>query len=179
MTMKRSIRFVLAAVFFTAPFLLAQTLTTAQAKDHIGENATVCGSIASEKTAASGHGSPTFINLDQPYPSQVFTVLIWGSDRATVGTLPKSGQVCAKGTIELYRGNPEIVVRTSANLYVPTLSNNRHYTNSNGDSVHSPAYSSGGPPPGATAQCRDGTYSFSQHRQGTCSHHGGVAHWLP
>src|SRR5262249_53652195 len=31
---------------------------------------------------------------------------------------------------------------------------------------------------GATALCRDGTYSFSQHRSGTCSHHGGVARWL-
>ena len=35
-----------------------------------------------------------------------------------------------------------------------------------------------GPPPGATAQCNDGTYSFSQHHSGTCSHHGGVAQWL-
>jgi Protein of unknown function (DUF3761) len=34
------------------------------------------------------------------------------------------------------------------------------------------------PPPGATALCRDGTYSFSQHHSGTCSHHGGVARWL-
>jgi 5-methylcytosine-specific restriction endonuclease McrA len=34
------------------------------------------------------------------------------------------------------------------------------------------------PPPGATALCQDGTYSFSQHRSGTCSHHGGVARWL-
>lgn len=30
---------------------------------------------------------------------------------------------------------------------------------------------------GATARCRDGTLSYSQHRQGTCSHHGGVAEW--
>ena len=35
-----------------------------------------------------------------------------------------------------------------------------------------------GSPPGATAQCRDGTYSFSLHHSGTCSHHGGVARWL-
>ena len=34
------------------------------------------------------------------------------------------------------------------------------------------------PPPGATAQCNDGTYSFSQTHSGTCSHHGGVAVWL-
>jgi len=33
-------------------------------------------------------------------------------------------------------------------------------------------------PPGATALCRDGTYSFSKHRAGTCSYHGGVAKWL-
>jgi hypothetical protein len=33
-------------------------------------------------------------------------------------------------------------------------------------------------PAGATAQCRDGSYSFSASRRGTCSHHGGVARWL-
>lgn len=36
----------------------------------------------------------------------------------------------------------------------------------------------GSAPPGATARCRDGTYSYSKHRSGTCSHHGGVAKWL-
>jgi Protein of unknown function (DUF3761) len=36
----------------------------------------------------------------------------------------------------------------------------------------------GAVPPGATARCADGTYSFSKHRSGTCSHHGGVAQWL-
>ena len=34
------------------------------------------------------------------------------------------------------------------------------------------------PPKGATARCKDGTYSFSQHRRGTCSGHKGVAAWL-
>jgi hypothetical protein len=58
------------------------------------------------------------------------------------------------------------------------LSNDNYYTNSDGNRVHSPAYSPSGVPAGATAVCRDGTYSFSQHRQGTCSHHGGVANWL-
>jgi hypothetical protein len=40
------------------------------------------------------------------------------------------------------------------------------------------AGAAGSPPPGATAQCRDGSFSFSQHHSGTCSHHGGVAVWL-
>ncbi|WP_232001785.1 DUF3761 domain-containing protein [Mycobacterium sp. 852014-52450_SCH5900713] len=34
------------------------------------------------------------------------------------------------------------------------------------------------PPGNATAKCRDGSWSFSQHRTGTCSGHGGVAQWL-
>lgn len=59
------------------------------------------------------------------------------------------------------------------------LSNNNTYTNVDGNTVHSPAYSEDGTvPAGATAQCADGTYSFSLHRQGTCSHHGGVSTWL-
>ena len=33
-------------------------------------------------------------------------------------------------------------------------------------------------PAGATARCRDGTYSSSERSSGTCAHHGGVAAWL-
>jgi hypothetical protein len=52
------------------------------------------------------------------------------------------------------------------------------YLNSSGHVVHRPAHAVGGVPAGASARCRDGTYSFSEHRRGTCSHHGGVASWL-
>ena len=53
------------------------------------------------------------------------------------------------------------------------------YINKDGLSVHSPAHTkTGAAPAGATAKCRDGTYSFSQHHRGTCSHHGGVSSWF-
>jgi hypothetical protein len=59
-----------------------------------------------------------------------------------------------------------------------TLSNDNSYVNSDGNTVHSPAYSDSDTiPAGASAKCNDGTYSFSQHRSGTCSHHGGAAKW--
>lgn len=57
------------------------------------------------------------------------------------------------------------------------LNNNNYYTNSQDNEVHSPAYSKS-VPTGATAICGDGSYSFSQSRRGTCSHHGGVSQWL-
>jgi peptidoglycan hydrolase-like protein with peptidoglycan-binding domain len=57
------------------------------------------------------------------------------------------------------------------------ISNGNYYSNVNGNAVHSPVQSPA-IPSGATAQCRDGSYSFSLHHSGACSHHGGVASWL-
>lgn len=58
------------------------------------------------------------------------------------------------------------------------LQSHDHYRAKDGHEVHSPAKSiQGQVPSGASAKCRDGTYSFSQHRRGTCSHHGGVDSW--
>jgi resuscitation-promoting factor RpfB len=52
-----------------------------------------------------------------------------------------------------------------------------HYINSSGSCVLRPT-DPGDAPGGASAKCKDGTLSFSQHRSGTCSRHGGVAQWL-
>jgi hypothetical protein len=35
-----------------------------------------------------------------------------------------------------------------------------------------------GAPSGATAKCKDGSFSMSKQHSGACSHHGGVASWL-
>jgi hypothetical protein len=59
------------------------------------------------------------------------------------------------------------------------LLSHRHYQAKDGHEVHSPSKTTHDQvPAGASAQCRDGSYSFSQHRRGTCSHHGGVSNWL-
>lgn len=56
------------------------------------------------------------------------------------------------------------------------LAKSSYYTNVRGNKIHVPVKQQA--PAGSTAKCRDGTYSFSQTRRGTCSHHGGVAQWL-
>lgn len=98
----------------TAP----QTITAAEASRHVGERTTVCGRIASKHTVTSSRGTPTFINLDKPYPDRVFAVLVWGSDRASVGAIPSSGMLCATGVIASYRGRPEIAVKDTKSWYV-------------------------------------------------------------
>ena len=53
----------------------------------------------------------------------------------------------------------------------------KYYTNSAVERVQSPTFYDHAPQ-GSSAICRDGTYSFSRNRRGTCSHHGGVKKWL-
>lgn len=94
--------------------LLGQTkkLTAIEAKDHVGETATVCGVVASARYAASSKGQPTFLNLETPYPKQIFTVLIWGNDRQKFGQ-PEAEfngkRICVTGKVSQYRGEPEII----------------------------------------------------------------------
>ncbi len=44
--------------------------------------------------------------------------------------------------------------------------------------AEAPAAAGNASPTGATAKCKDGTYSKSKHHTGACSKHGGVADWL-
>jgi|GEM_PF-1052344 len=59
------------------------------------------------------------------------------------------------------------------------LESHRHYNSRrDGCDVHGPSKPlDGAKPEGASAKCRDGTWSFSHTRSGTCSRHGGVARW--
>lgn len=72
---------------------------------------------------------------------------------------------------------PEPTESTSDTPAPTPTSTPTYYINTDGNKIQSPTYYNSAPA-GATAQCGDATYSFSQHRSGTCSHHGGVGEWL-
>jgi DNA/RNA endonuclease YhcR with UshA esterase domain len=94
-------------------------LNAQDAKNHIGENATVCGTVASTRFAQTTKGKPTFLNLEKPYPEQVFTVLIWGENRNKFGIPEATYQqkkICVTGTIQQYRGKPEIIVEEPSQI---------------------------------------------------------------
>jgi uncharacterized protein YraI len=118
-----------------------------------------------------------------------------GTDARVLATIPRGAEVrvgeCANRWCEVrFQGRSGYAARRYLSESRPTLRSTRPvrsssgcgdggggYVNSRGKWVPSPCRSSS-PPAGATAQCRDGTYSFSQSRRGTCSRHGGVARWL-
>ena len=86
-----------------------------QAKDHIGENATVCGPVMGAVYDVNGEGQPTFINIGNDYPNpDRFTVVIWGKYRSNFPSPPEiayqSGTWCFTGTIEMFEGVPEIEI---------------------------------------------------------------------
>jgi micrococcal nuclease len=105
-------------VFALSLGLVAQTLfaaepiPSAKAKNHIGQDATVCGKVADTRYLESGR-SPTFLNFDDKYPNHTFTVVIFGENRAKFGTPEKDyldKNICVTGKIEDFNGKPEIVV---------------------------------------------------------------------
>jgi uncharacterized protein YraI len=110
--------------------------------------------------------------------------------KATLLTISNSNQATTEWIKVKYNGNTGYVYRKYLKSIVlkSSFSNNNHdfsntsgtvkyYKNSRGEKVQSPTYYPT-VPAGATAECRDGTYSFSRNHRGTCSHHGGVKRWL-
>ena len=73
------------ALLWCALTYAQKSISAREAKDHVGQKATVCGKVASANYAVKSPGSPTFLNLDRAYPHQVFTIVIWGGDRSKFG----------------------------------------------------------------------------------------------
>jgi len=117
----RRLVFLLFIYLIEASAVAETAVSPAGAIKHVGESATVCGRVASAHFAAASRGAPTFLNLDKPYPQQVFTVVIWGNSRPRFSYRPEKldGQdVCITGMIGSYRGKVQIEVSDPSQLQV-------------------------------------------------------------
>lgn len=89
--------------------------------------------------------------------------------------------VRAAGKAPLDRGSAgyrSALDRDGDGIACESSSSSSSSSSSGGSSSSGSSSSNSSAPAGATAICRDGTYSYSQHHSGTCSHHGGVQDWL-
>lgn len=116
----RKFNFIIASFLFILLFGIHdiradEFISPDEAIDHVGEYATVCGTVASSsRYSIKSKGSPTFLNIDEPYPNQVFTALIWGDDRDKFESSPEEyfdgKDICVEGLISTYRRKAQIVV---------------------------------------------------------------------
>jgi hypothetical protein len=95
-----------------ATLLAADSIPSSQAKDHIGESATVCGNVASARYLQEGRRI-TFLNFDKPGPDHPFIAVIYEENRSKFGSPEndyRGKDVCVTGKIEEYNQKPEIVL---------------------------------------------------------------------
>ena len=104
--------------------------------------------------------------------SLCLSLLIWTSISAQVIHTKDHTPTVTTYTKEFHTARP-----TTTTAPAQALQPIHYYQNTKGNTIQAPTLYNR-PPLGATALCRDGTYSFSQNRSGTCSHHGGVEKWL-
>jgi hypothetical protein len=91
----------------------AEALDPADAANHVGEEAPVCGEVTGAKFSSHRKRKPTFIDFGPSHPNQLFTALIWGEYRDRFDYAPESlygKKVCVSGTITEHKGKPEIKV---------------------------------------------------------------------
>lgn len=118
--------FFLAVLF--ASFVLpihAQAQQTVRPEDALkyhGQSITVCGKVAGTQYARKIKGQPTLLHMGKPYPEHIFTIVIWGSDRAKFEESPEElyegKKVCVRGLIVEHNGKPQIVVRNPSQMNV-------------------------------------------------------------
>ena len=91
-------------------FCLAQdTISTSQAKDFIGKEIILKGTVASFKMAGEGK-STNYINVDKAFPDNVFTIVIpnYALDKLGFKIEDSKGkQIIVKGKVEIYEKDPK------------------------------------------------------------------------
>ncbi len=87
---------------------------TEEARNQIGKNCKICGTVVSVKYAEKSKGAPTHLNLDKKFPNSVFSVTIWGSDRKNFSYAPEKElpgkKICVKGKVIQYKKAAEVII---------------------------------------------------------------------
>jgi len=98
------------------------TISSAEAKHHIGDSVTICGKVTGGKYLENANNGPTLLDVDGTYPNQQLTIVIFKADRPHFSYAPESKlvdqQVCVTGRIQEYKGKPQIVVRQESQVKI-------------------------------------------------------------
>ena len=96
-------------LFLTTSLVAQETITTQQAQENIGKEVILKGKIASIKLASQGK-STNYINIDKPYPDNVFTIVLSNKylEEHKLDIINAVGkEIIVKGTITIYDKDPK------------------------------------------------------------------------
>jgi len=97
-------------LFLCSSVLFAQdTIPTSKVSENIGKEVWVQGTIASVKIASEGKNT-NYLNIDQPYPDAVFTVVVSNKylEEHQLNLVESKGKkIRVKGTISVYEKDPK------------------------------------------------------------------------
>lgn len=85
-------------------------LKATEAKNYIGQTKIFCGKLKQITPFAKGE----YLNLDQNYPNQSLTIVVWSSDANKFAPFNQSMQkiMCINGEVTTYKNRPQITLRS-------------------------------------------------------------------
>jgi hypothetical protein len=108
----------LPIVLLATAYCQAAPILPEEAKNYVGEDASVRGLVEQVSFSQKGHA---FLNFGGRYPKHVFTGFIRAQDVTAVGGQKfleslAGNPVTLLGRIELYKGRPEIVISSPSQI---------------------------------------------------------------
>jgi hypothetical protein len=95
-----------------------------EVKDHVGDSVNVSGIVYGVKVFEDDDKKPTLVllNLGADYPNQLLTIAVQPTYQSDTSLMPgkeaKGELANVFGKIELYKGKPQIIVRSANQLYL-------------------------------------------------------------
>jgi len=116
------VRFVVFSFLAVASFLAGAAMAEppvvapADAAQHVGKEGVVEGVVV--QVSVSTPSEPIYLNFGARYPKQVFAAVVFAEKRALFTDAGKweGKKVRVTGTVQLYRGKPEIVLNAPSQL---------------------------------------------------------------
>lgn len=111
-------------IIFNSVFVFAQAVnvTAAEAKNYTDQVITVCDKIVDAKYLESSMTKPTLLNVGGAYPNHILTIVINYEDRKNFPFNPEefylNKRVCITGKVTDFKGKPQIIVVTPAEIKV-------------------------------------------------------------
>ena len=114
-----SLMICLTAGFFA---MAQQEIKIEDAAKHEGDSVKLCTKIFGSKYFENSSRSPTLLNAGAKYPDAPLTIVIFGESRPAFKNKPEEfytdKQVCVTGKVVIYKGKPEIIITTEAQIVV-------------------------------------------------------------